>query len=363
MLGVGIIAPLLPLYAESLGATGVWLGIIFAGFSISRAIFMPFVGRLSDRSGRKMFLSIGLIAYAIISLGYIWANSVSQLTLVRLVHGVAGGMIIPVAQAYVGDISPVGKEGTWMGYFNAAFFTGFGCGPLMGGALTDHFGMNVAFSAMGGLNLIAFLVVVLFLPKISRRKTATDTHLSFRKMSGSGVVKGLAIFRMTKGLARGSFITFLPIFASIYLGLSLTLIGVLLTVNVLLMALLLAPFGKIADRFNRRGMIILGSLVIFTYLILIPSAHNFWQLLLLCAFGGFGSAISMSAVSALSVKEGRKFGMGSIVAVVGTSLSIGMVIGPILSGVVADFADINSVFYVTAGIVLLGTSAFAWFTR
>jgi len=56
MLGVGIISPLLPLYAENLGATGIWLGIIFSSFSISRTVFMPIIGRLSDRRGRKIFL-------------------------------------------------------------------------------------------------------------------------------------------------------------------------------------------------------------------------------------------------------------------------------------------------------------------
>jgi len=151
MLGVGIISPLLPLYAENLGATGIWLGIIFSGFSISRAIFMPIIGRFSDRSGRKSFLCIGLLIYSIISLGYILASNASELTLVHLIQGAAAGMIIPIAQAYVGDISPEGEEGTWMGYFNAAFFTGFGFGPLLGGVLTDHFGMNAAFYTMGGL--------------------------------------------------------------------------------------------------------------------------------------------------------------------------------------------------------------------
>jgi MFS transporter, DHA1 family, multidrug resistance protein len=156
MLGVGIVAPLLPLYAEKMGATGLWIGMIFAGFSISRAIVMPIAGRFSDRSGRKVFLSVGLLTYAVISLGYIWADDPFQLMLVRLIQGVAAGLVIPIAQAYVGDMSPQGEEGRWQGYFNAAFFSGFGFGPLMGGALTDHFGMNVAFYAMGALNLLGF---------------------------------------------------------------------------------------------------------------------------------------------------------------------------------------------------------------
>ena len=68
MLGSGLIVPLLPLYAQDLGATGTQLGILFAGFSISRSVFTPIIGRLSDRRGRKIFLCLGLLFYSIISL-------------------------------------------------------------------------------------------------------------------------------------------------------------------------------------------------------------------------------------------------------------------------------------------------------
>ena len=60
MLGLGIVAPLMPLYAESLGATGLWLGLIFSGFSLTRAVFTPVMGRFSDRLGRKPFITAGL---------------------------------------------------------------------------------------------------------------------------------------------------------------------------------------------------------------------------------------------------------------------------------------------------------------
>jgi len=363
MLGIGIIAPLLPLYAENMGATAIWLGIIFAAFSISRAIFMPIIGRLSDRNGRKLFICIGLFIYAISSLGYIWADNVSQLALVRLIQGAAAGMIIPIAQAYVGDISPEGEEGRWMGYFQAAFFTGFGFGPLMGGALTEHFGMNAAFSTMGGLNLLALLIAVLLLPDIRQRKTATSPHPSFKEMSTSSMVKGLFSFRLSFSLGMGAFFCFIPIFAAMYIGLSPTLIGILLAVTILLMALLGIAGGNIADRLNRRALVVLGSLINLTYLALVPLAGNFWQLLGLCTLGGLGGAISLPAASALIVDEGRRFGMGSTIAIFTLAMSIGMAIGPLLGGMLADFVSINSVFYFAAGMGLAGTGLFIWFTR
>ncbi len=363
MLGAGIVSPLLPLYAEDLGASAIWIGIIFAGFSISVTTVTPIAGRLSDRRGRKLFLSTGLLIIAIVSLGYIWADSALQLTLVRLIHGAASGMTLPIAQAYVGDISPEGEEGKWMGYFNAAFFTGFGIGPFMGGILSDHFGMSAAFYTMGGLSLLAFLIASFFLPEIKPRTMASRPHASYKEISTSSMVRGLFSFRLALSLGRGAFAAFLPILAAASLGLSPTLIGVLLAVNILLMSLLGIYSGNIADRLNRKAMVIAGSLANLTFLALIPLAGNFWQLLGICTLGGLGGAISIPAALALTVEEGRKFGMGSTMATFIMAFSIGMAAGPLLSGVIADYVSINSVFYFGAIAGLIGTGLFAWFAR
>ena len=75
MLGAGLIIPLLPLYAHSLGANITWLGIISASFFVGSVISTPLFGRLSDLKGRKTFISIGLVFYGIISLSFIWATT------------------------------------------------------------------------------------------------------------------------------------------------------------------------------------------------------------------------------------------------------------------------------------------------
>ena len=130
LLGNGIIVPLLPGYADSMGASGVSIGLILAGYSASRAITMPFIGRLSDRVGRrKVFIVVGLLLCTVFSLGYIWATNIVALILVRVFHGIAAGLVVPIARTYVGDLSPEGEEATWMSYFNASFLAGIGVGP------------------------------------------------------------------------------------------------------------------------------------------------------------------------------------------------------------------------------------------
>jgi DHA1 family multidrug resistance protein-like MFS transporter len=363
MLGLGIIAPLLPLYAESLGASVIWIGVIFSGFSISRALFMPLVGHISDRKGRRVFIYTGLFVYAVISLGYIWASRVSELTFVRLVHGLASAMVVPIAQAYIGELSPEGEEGTWMGYFNAAFVAGFGIGPLMGGVLTDYFSMDTAFYTMGVFNLLAFVLVFFLLPEVSHRKESNEVpqpHLP--RMRESRVMKGLLSFRAVQSLGMGALMTFLPLFGT-DLGLSPGQIGAVLAMYFLLVSTSQLLSGRIADVFNRKGLVISGSLVSLAFLALIPFMQHLWQLLALCIFGAIGGTLSLPASSALTVEEGKKYGMGAAMGVLNMAMSIGMAVGPILGGLIADQVNINSVFYFGAGMGLLGTGLFTWFTR
>ena len=365
ILGIAIITPFLSLYAtEEMKASGIWLGMIFTGYGLASTIVNPIAGRLSDRRGRKLFLMIGLFIYSLSSLGYIYAVEPFQLSLVRLIQGGAGGMIFPVALAYVGDISPEGGEGRWMGYATAAFFSGFGFGPLMGGVLTEHYGMNLAFASMGGLNMLAALLITFLLPEIKERKISADESLSFRDMAASGMIRGIFSFRFTQAMGRGAFMVFLPIFAAIYLDLTPTLIGILVAVHVFGLSLL-SPFaGHIADRFNRRTLVILSSFIYLLSLGLIPLARSFWYLFGLCIFQGIASSLTMTASQALVVEEGRKFGMGSAMSMPIMAMGIGMVVGPLASGGLYDFyVNTDPVFYFAAGVGLLGTALFMWFTR
>ena len=250
-----------------------------------------------------------------------------------------------------------------MGYFHAAFFSGFGFGPLLGGVLTEHLGMPFAFSTMGGLNFLAFLGVILFLPEVSPQKPATSSSSSFKQMRASSLIKGLFSHRLSFAIGRGAFATFLPIFATVYLNLTTSLIGVLLATQILLMSLLQSISGKIADRFNRRSLVILGGIINIAFLALIPLTSTFWQLMGLCILGGFSGALSIPAASALTVDEGRKFGMGSTMALINMAFSIGMAIGPLMAGGIADLANIASVFYFASGMLVIGIGLFIWFTR
>ena len=99
----------------------------------------------------------------------------------------------------------------------------------------------------------------------------------------------------------------------------------------------------------------MGNLLTTISLALVPWSNSFWTLLGVCALGGIGGGASMPAASALSIDEGRKFGMAWTIASLAMAFSIGMTVGPVLAGAIADWMGINEAFYFAAVIGLLGT--------
>jgi len=366
LLGNGIIVPLLPGYADSMGASGVSIGLILAGYSASRAITMPFIGRLSDRAGRrKVFIVVGLLLCTVFSLGYIWATNIVELILVRVFHGIAAGLVVPIARTYVGDLSPEGEEATWMSYFNASFLAGIGVGPLLGGGLAEFFGINIAFLTLAGLCLLSFVGNIIFLPESKQAKARAGAPSSYRKMFRSNATIGLISYRLIESMGRRGFFTFIPVLAGIHLGLGPMQIGIIIAANAVTSSLLQIVSGKIQDRLhvNRRNVVIWGGILSAAYMVATPLAESFWQLALINVIAGIRVAMTQPATSAIMIIEGRKFGMGATLAVFGTAMSAGMAIGPPLAGAMSDAFDISAAFYFAATTVLAGSFIFGWFTR
>lgn len=366
LLGVGIVSPLLPLYAEAMGASGVLLGMIFSSFTITRAVVIPIIGPLSDRRGRKLFLLIGFGGFTVATLGYLLATTPLHLIVTRAIQGATAGMMLPIARAFIGDLCPRGEEGKWQGIANAAFFGGFGVGPLIGGPIAEWYGYNTAFYVMGIICLLSFLLALRFLPE-SRSRQGGAGHRSmtepFRLVHTNGMFRGLSAYRAGLALARGCFMTFLPLFAATSLKIGVGLIGAMLACHNLLRAAVQPYFGGLADRFNKRTLVIVGAILQILFFILIPHEYSYWQLLMLVAFGGIAAAVAMPALTALYTEQGRTSGMGTAMSMEMLAMAIGMGIGPILGGVVADALNVASVFYFSAGVQLISLALFFTLTR
>jgi MFS transporter, DHA1 family, multidrug resistance protein len=360
MLGLGIVSPLLPIYAENLGATGIWLGVIFSAFALSRSVFMPIIGRISDRRGRKWIILTGMFAYAVLSLAYLIAGSVYSLTAVRFAHGLASAMVVPIAMAYIADLSEKGKEGSHMGNFSISMVLGMGVGPLLGGFLNDTFGMPSVFYAMAGLSAFATLLVAISLPEAKPGRFALPDAPStpMPALIKLPVMQGVMVFAFISALGRGGMMVFVPVFGPL-IAISPFEVGIVLSANTFLMALLQVPIGRLTDTGNKVALIVAGSTIAAIALAVIPLTHSFLPLLLVTSLIGVGGAIQQPAIMALTVDAGRTIGMGTSMGAYNTVFGIGMIIAPLMGGAFMDFVGIEAVFYVGGAISLIGTVIFA----
>jgi DHA1 family multidrug resistance protein-like MFS transporter len=368
MLGLGIIVPLLPVYAESLGASGIWIGVIFAAFAFSRALFMPVIGAVSDRRGRRAFVLAGLLLYTVLSVAYIAATNVVFLTGVRFLHGLASAMVIPVAMAYVADLAPEGREGRVMGTFMVSMFLGMGFGPLIGGVIKDLFGMNAVFLAMSIFSAISLVTSILFLPESAG---SVKKGIPLRTTLKNRILRPVLFFRVMNAFANGTFMVFFPILAAAPLAIAaisggsgdavLTSgeIGVIISASILATALLQRAFGRLADRHSKPLLILAGSLIVSAALLLMPFLHGFLPLFVLAVVFGVGSGMAIPASTSLVTIAGRDTGQGAAMGAFNTAMSVGMVTAPLFFGAVYDLAGVVWVF--VGGAVISGLSAILFY--
>ena len=359
--GVGIVVPLLPVYANDLGATGIYVGLIFGSFSISRTFLLPVFGRLSDKKGRKPFIVAGLFAYTLISIAFVFSENVETLIILRFIQGAASAMIMPVVQAYVGEITPAGQEGYSMGLFNLSMFLSLSLGPLMGGFIKDIFSLDAAFICMGILSGIGLLLSLFLLPPVSMEHAGNTNKqiVPWSNLLKDKTIISISLFRYAYVACIGVIWCFLPVFADTEFGLSGSLTGILVMLGVFVSGLLQIPMGWTADRINKNFMIITGGIISTIGMLLPFWSSSFADLVVAVTLFGIGGGISMPAIMAYAVIKGdEKKAMGSVMSIMTVAHSLGMLTGSMAAGLAMDFLSLRLAFPCGTFIMVAGTFTF-----
>jgi DHA1 family tetracycline resistance protein-like MFS transporter len=158
MLGIGLIVPVLPLLVGEFVAgrdqQALWFGLMATVFGLMQFIFMPMLGAISDRIGRRPVLMVSMAGMCINFLTTAWAPNLACLFIGRVIGGMSSASM-SVASAYASDISTHENRAKSFGKVGAAFGLGFICGPMLGGLLGSvdlHLPFYVA-AALSAANL------------------------------------------------------------------------------------------------------------------------------------------------------------------------------------------------------------------
>jgi MFS family permease len=254
--------PVIPLYARSIGADTVQIGIINSAFLLIAGIMSLPLGILSDRFGRKLFASLGLIVLSVTSFLLYFSKTPMQIMWIYLLFGAGLAAFGPTMMSFVADFSPRTHLGRSYGWYTTAIYTSMSLGPAIGGFIAQQRGFLQVFLISGMIIFLSFWVVVLFLPPthlvIADRPKKRKPSIIIRELLKNRPLLSCWLVTFGGCFALGMFVTFLPLHAQ---NQSLTVwqIGLVFAVQGLANALSRIPFGHLSDKVaNRSTLVVIG---------------------------------------------------------------------------------------------------------
>ena len=356
LLGIGIIVPVMPVFAKEIGAGGFALGMIIAAFSVTRGLLQPVVGNFSDRWGRKGFLMAGLFIYGLVGLLIPMATDVNHLILIRGFHGVGSAMIVPIGMAYMSLLAPAGQESRYMSYLNVAIFCGIGCGPIIGGILSDMWGMSSVFYTMAGLSLLALLLVMSYMPRqvVGVEGEDNDFVKSLLSMVRNRKTAGILIARYATMIIMVPTMAFLPLLMSQWQDVTGFQIGFVIACRTLVNAVLQVPFGKLADIYSKRRIFIVSCVMISAIVYCIPFFQTVTTMAIVYVLLGCVEAAIWAVLGGYASLEAKAhYGHGTMMGMFGFAMSAGVFTGAVLAGTAMDRFGIALAYHVTGVTVLV----------
>lgn len=360
VLGFSLVAPIFPAYAMNLGASYTMLGVIVSIYGAVQLITQVPVGRLSDRTGRKRIMLLGLAAFTILPPLYIHADNAYFLLAVRSLGGLGASAVWPIAMALIVDRADSKSRGAAMGWYNASFFSALALGPLMGGYLYEQLGLYAPFylwSLLGAASLI-----IVYWRVVEPEKIRLQVGLDLPRKEGQLIATGYGVTFLAccsvvlwSGVVGGFNFTMLPSFAA-GLGFTATDVGLIYLVYGGSTALFNIYFGRQSDRGSRRWLIFAGCLAGAVCFAMLDAAESLSLVALLFAGLGMGLGMAGPAAAALIADTTCAERRGEVYGIFNTSRMAGVVAGPLLAGVAADMHGVGgavAVFAVLAAVITL----------
>jgi MFS family permease len=339
--GNSILFIILPLYTAQLKAPffpfpeSVRVGILIFMFGIVNFLLQPLTGALSDRIGRrKPLIEVGLLVMCAATLSYVFAHRFIDLLLIRCLQGAGLALTVPPSLALITATTKRGTRGSAMGIFTTMRMLGLTVGPLLGGFLLDNYGFDTAFYAGSGcIACGAVLVQVLIREKPSpggKGASGGFNVLDLRLLNPSIIAAGVVILAMASAFAM---LTTLEKQFNSRLHQTTLAFGIALSAPMISRLLLQFPLGRLSDRYGRKPFILGGLILMSPATVLIGWVQTTFQLFLLRALQGVGSASIAAPVFALAGDLATEGGEGRQMSIVAMGFSLGIALGPLLAGV------------------------------
>jgi DHA1 family multidrug resistance protein-like MFS transporter len=371
--GYGIVLPILPFLIERLAGTSdtvtlSWhTGLLTGTYILAIFLFAPLWGRVSDRSGRRLVLLLGLTGFAATVALFALVESLPLVYLGRFLDGMFAAAIAPTAYALVGDHAP-SKE--WRAHrfalINIAGTAGFFAGPLLGGVVLGAFRklfagsaeqtFSVPFLATSGLALLAALMIWSLVPRTVQRE---ERQLpAAEKQLGRAVMLRLWAIAFVTAVAIGAFEVGLALRGKQILGMDASRIGMMFAECSLVMFVVQAlVFSPLVNPERTRWLLTPGLAILAIGLVAVPFASTPVTMSVAVALVAASAGI-LSPIVTYWVSLGAGQTQGSDLGRVTAAASLGQAAGSAAGGLLFDVSVLpGAAFIVTAAVVLAGLTA------
>ena len=357
LIGFGIIIPILPYYAQRLGAGGLGLGALLGVFSAMQFVATAFLGRTSDRVGRRPILLATMLVNALGYLLFAAAHSYAVLFIARVVSGFAGGNI-SAAQAYMADITTPAERSRGMGMIGAAFGLGFMIGPALGGLSAHYVGPAAPGLVAAALSLANFTSAYLVLPESLEPEHRTERELWDLSHIGDAVrnprLAPLMIAWALAPFAFSGYTVAIPLWANVTFGWREQQLGWFFTVIGVTAAIVQGyAFGKLAHRVGDRLLLIAGGFGMAATIALVPALRSSAALYAWTAVLAFSNSIFGPAATGLVSVFADPTEQGTVLGAAQALAALGRLLGPLVMGAVYDVSH-AAAFVVAGGVMALG---------
>lgn len=346
VLGLTIMLPLLPFYAEHLGASAVVVGLLSSSYAFCQLIAGPILGRLSDHMGRKPLLIVSQMGTLAGFLILAASTSLWLVFLSRIIDGLTAGNL-SLAQAYIADVTEPENRAKSFGVIGIAFGIGFLIGPGLSGVLFGRFGYTAPILAAASLSALSIFCTATLLPKVEPHSEDAGSGPGGRRL---GVLdwKSYAQYFARPDLGPllwqffffafsfSLFITGYALFAERRVHMGPREVGyVLAWVGFLGIILQGGLMGRLVKKFGERNLTWTGFFFSSTSYAWLAWAGSVKELFLNATYGAYGGVVRPSVTAMISHKAGRRE-QGVVLGLTQSITSICQVVGPVVAGALID---------------------------
>ena len=368
ILGLTILIPLLPFYAEKLGASPTAVGLLVSTYAFCQLLSGPFLGRWSDQTGRKPLLIVSQLGTFASRLLLAGAGSLWVVYLARIIDGLTAGNLV-LAQAYIADVTEPEDRTRSFAIIGISFGIGFLLGPAISGALSS-FGLAVPILLSAGLSAVSVLATIFLLPAT---KPVTDEGAAGpagRRFSLFAWREYFQYFQRP-GLSRllVEFFCFVMAFATFTGGLALFLerrlawngqpfhareVGFVFAYAGFLGILVQSFLGRLVRRFGEPWLVAAGFASMALGYGLLAGVYAIPLLLVAGFFSSLGAGVLRPSLTSLVTQAVARNEQGVVLGLNTSLQSVAQIIGPAIAGVLIDHTLLGAWALFCAACALVG---------